>query len=277
MHDARSFGETSDAARKNDWSLVVAHDRFDAAGSGAMHASGDGGGSGGGGSVSGRILANLLDANLGLHVLGTRTRERILAPGTRLTAVGEAVLERAPRPSISSGSKSDDDAFDSSNASYRVRFRKPSRDFTSDSSRTRRRDDAMDAFTVTNKSFDAFANGFGRAGNAFRALSVLSFVLGFGLSLSRVVRARVVAGREKKFRQRLAAAQAARAENGEPDASGPVAAPGETCVVCLYSRATACYKECGHLVCCEVCAARMQRCPLCRKKSAWMKVYRAGG
>ena len=274
MHDARSFGETSDAARKNEFllSLVVAHDRFDAAGGGAMHASGDGGN--GGGSVSGRILANLLDANLGLHVLGTRTRERILAPGTRLTAVGEAVLEPAPRPSIS-GSKSDDrHAFDASNAvsEYRVRFRKPSRDFTH-SSRTRR--DAIDAFVVTNKSFDAFANGFGRAGNALRVLSAACFVLGFGLSLSRVVRARVVAGREKKFRQRLAAAQAARAENGEPDAS--VAAPGETCVVCLYSRATACYKECGHLVCCEVCAARMQRCPLCRKRSAWMKVYRAGG
>lgn len=277
MHDARSFGETSDAARKNDWSLVVAHDRFDAAGGGAMHASGDGGGSGGG-SVSGRILANLLDANLGLHVLGTRTRERILAPGTRLTAVGEAVLERvdSPRRESTSGSKSDDDdvfdAFDS--ASYRVRFRKPSRDFTHRSSHSTRRN-AIDAFTVTNKSFDAFANGFGRAGNALRVLSAACFVLGFGLSLSRVVRARVVAGREKKFRQRLAAAQAARAENGEPDAS--VAAPGETCVVCLYSRATACYKECGHLVCCEVCAARMQRCPLCRKKSAWMKVYRAGG
>ena len=279
MHDARSFGETSDAARKNDWSLVVAHDRFDAAGGGAMHASGDGGGSGGG-SVSGRILANLLDANLGLHVLGTRTRERILAPGTRLTAVGEAVLERvdSPRRESTSGSKSDDDdvfdAFDS--ASYRVRFRKPSsRDFTSRSSRNASRNAGIDAFTVTNKSFDAFANGFGRAGNALRVLSAACFVLGFGLSLGRVVRARVVAGREKKFRQRLAAAQAARAENGEPDAS--VAAPGETCVVCLYSRATACYKECGHLVCCEVCAARMQRCPLCRKKSAWMKVYRAGG
>lgn len=274
MHDARSFGETSDAARKNEFllSLVVAHDRFDAAGGGAMHASGDGGN--GGGSVSGRILANLLDANLGLHVLGTRTRERILAPGTRLTAVGEAVLEPAPRPSISGSKSNDRHAFDASNAvsEYRVRFRKPSRDFTH-SSRTRR--DAIDAFVVTNKSFDAFANGFGRAGNALRVLSAACFVLGFGLSLSRVVRARVVAGREKKFRQRLAAAQAARAENGEPDAS--VAAPGETCVVCLYSRATACYKECGHLVCCEVCAARMQRCPLCRKKSAWMKVYRAGG
>ena len=218
MHDARSFGETSDAARKNDWSLVVAHDRFDAAGGGAMHASGDGGG--GGGSVSGRILANLLDANLGLHVLGVRTRERILAPGTRLTAVGEAVLERAPGDPSSSNSKSsaapksDDDALQvDRESSYRVRFRKPSRDFTSHTSHTR---GAIDAFTVTNKSFDAFAGGFGRAGNALRVLSAACFVMGFGLSLSRVVRARVVAGREKKFRQRLAEAQAARAENGGP-------------------------------------------------------------
>jgi E3 ubiquitin-protein ligase MUL1 len=54
-------------------------------------------------------------------------------------------------------------------------------------------------------------------------------------------------------------------------------APGETCVVCLYSKATAVYKECGHLVCCEVCAARMSKCPLCRKQGGWMKVYRAGG
>ena len=46
---------------------------------------------------------------------------------------------------------------------------------------------------------------------------------------------------------------------------------------CVRSRAAACYRECGHLVCCEVCAAKMERCPLCRRKSAWMKVYRAKG
>jgi hypothetical protein len=54
-------------------------------------------------------------------------------------------------------------------------------------------------------------------------------------------------------------------------------APGETCVVCLYEAASVVYKECGHLVCCELCARRMTRCPLCRRKSAWMKVFRAGG
>ena len=125
-----------------------------------MHASGDGGG--GGGSVSGRILANLLDANLGLHVLGVRIRERILAPGTRLTAVGEAVLERAPGdPSISnskssSAPKSDDDALQvDRESSFGCVSRKPSRDFTSHTSHTR---GAIDAFTVTNKSFDAFSS-----------------------------------------------------------------------------------------------------------------------
>ena len=278
MHDARSFGELSEAARRNDWSLVVAHDRFDPAGGGATHAD-----DGDGASVSGRILANLLDANLGLHVLGVRTRERVLAPGAKLTAVGEAVLEPAPRQRRK---KTDDETSDPAptelsardqrgerdERGLRVRFREP----TSSSSLrgSENEPDAIDAFSVTHKSFDEIVAAFGRAGSAFHAASVFCFVLGFGLTLNRVVRSRVVAAREKRFRQRLAAAEAARAENGEPAAEAP---PGETCVVCLYSRATACYKECGHLVCCEACAARMQRCPLCRKRSAWMKVYRAGG
>ena len=286
MHDAESFGELSDAARKNDWSLVVAHDRFDAAGGGSIL----GGDGETGASVSGRILANLLDANLGLHVLGVRTRERVLAPGARLTAVGEAVLEPAPRtpsrienddtnatsnePNIASGSTTNvERASSSARDAFRVRFRKPSSSSSSSSS-SGDECDAVDAFVVTHKSFDEIVAAFGRAGNAFRFASGVCFVLGFGLALRRVARARVVAAREKKFRRRLAAAEAARAENGEPAAEAP---PGETCVVCLYSRATACYKECGHLVCCEACAGRMQRCPLCRKRSAWMKVYRAGG
>lgn len=268
MHDASSFGELSDAARKNDWSLVVAHDRFEPAGGGSMH---DGSSHGGSNavSVSGRILANLLDANLGLHVLGVRTRERILAPGATLTAVGEAVLE--PIQKTSSNSSDDVNVRDKTDA-FRVRFRKP----TPSSRKTRSKSSAssLDAFTVTNKSFESFVSGFGRAADATRVASVVCFAFGFGLTLHRVVRRRVIAVREKKFRQRLADAELRRAENGEP---ASVAPPGETCVVCLYSRATACYKECGHLVCCEACAARMQRCPLCRKRSAWMKVYRAGG
>jgi hypothetical protein len=122
MHDASSFGELSDAARKNDWSLIVAHDRFEPAGGGSIT---DGSSSSGGNanvSVSGRILANLLDANLGLHVLGVRTRERILAPGATLTAVGEAVLEPI---NVVKTSKTSNDVNTENRNAFRVRFRKP--------------------------------------------------------------------------------------------------------------------------------------------------------
>jgi hypothetical protein len=50
----------------------------------------------------------------------------------------------------------------------------------------------------------------------------------------------------------------------------------ETCVICMQSRSAVVYKECGHLVCCAVCAGRIDRCPICRRRSAHMKVYRAG-
>ena len=189
MHDASSFGELSDAARKNDWSLVVAHDRFEPAGGGSMH---DGSSHGGSNavSVSGRILANLLDANLGLHVLGVRTRERILAPGATLTAVGEAVLE--PIQKTSSNSSDDVNVRDKTDA-FRVRFRKP----TPSSRKTRSKSSAssLDAFTVTNKSFESFVSGFGRAADATRVASVVCFAFGFGLTLHRVVRRRVIAVR----------------------------------------------------------------------------------
>jgi hypothetical protein len=270
MHDASSFGELSDAARKNDWSLIVAHDRFEPAGGGSIT---DGSAQNGSStvSVSGRILANLLDANLGLHVLGVRTRERILAPGATLTAVGEVVLE--PIKTSKTPKTSNDVNTENRNA-FRVRFRKPT-----PISRSRSKSNAsssLDAFTVTNKSFESFVSGFGRAADFFHVASVACFAFGFGATLHRVVRRRVIKGREKRFRQRLADAESRRLENGEQPLS-ELQAPGETCVVCLYGRATACYKECGHLVCCEACASRMQRCPLCRKRSAWMKVYRAGG
>jgi E3 ubiquitin-protein ligase MUL1 len=268
MHDASSFGELSDAARKNDWSLIVAHDRFEPAGGGSIT---DGSSNGGNASVSvsGRILANLLDANLGLHVLGVRTRERILAPGATLTAVGEAVLE----PIVENTSKTSNDVNTENRNAFRVRFRKPT---PISRSRSKSNASSLDAFTVTNKSFESFVSGFGRAADFFHVASVVCFAFGFGLTLHRVVRRRVIAVREKKFRQRLADAEARRLEDGEQPLS-ELQPPGETCVVCLYGRATACYKECGHLVCCEACASRMQRCPLCRKRSAWMKVYRAGG
>jgi hypothetical protein len=132
-------------------------------------------------SVSGRILANLLDANLGLHVLGVRTRERILAPGATLTAVGEAVLE----PIVENTSKTSNDVNTENRNAFRVRFRKPT-----PVSRSRSKSNAsssLDAFTVTNKSFESFVSGFGRAADFFHVASVVCFTIGFGATLHRVV------------------------------------------------------------------------------------------
>ena len=35
--------------------------------------------------------------------------------------------------------------------------------------------------------------------------------------------------------------------------------------------------RCYKLVCCELCAGRMAKCPLCRRRGGWMRVYKAGG
>ena len=67
-----------------------------------------------------------------------------------------------------------------------------------------------------------------------------------------------------------------RGNGGDTAGGGAKVSAGDTCVVCMYARSEVVYKECGHLVCCGVCAGRMDRCPLCRRRSAHMRVYRAG-
>ena len=81
MHRATSMAQASDAARAADWHLSLVHDEFESAGS-----------AGAGSSLHSRIIATALDVNMGLNVLGLRHRERVLAPGARLTAVGEAFI-----------------------------------------------------------------------------------------------------------------------------------------------------------------------------------------
>ena len=81
MHRATSMAQASDSARAADWHLSLVHDEFESAGS-----------AGAGSSLHSRIIANALDVNMGLNVLGLRHRERVLAPGARLTAVGEAFI-----------------------------------------------------------------------------------------------------------------------------------------------------------------------------------------
>ena len=255
MHSATAFGQLSDAATQNDWQLTTVYDKFDAAGSASI----SNGLSGSGNVTAAGVLANLLDANLGVHVLGVRTRERVVPPGTQLTAIGEVYIDgdsmRFSKPayghSVASGSQTE-------------------------KSSSNQKGNNKKHFVVTNKAFDEFVSGFGRAGQIFEIVGTGCATVGFALVVAKLFCARRVRRRESLFRERLAEAEAARLADpaGSPHTN---LSPGETCVVCLYARATACYKECGHLVCCEVCAARMTRCPLCRRQSAWMKVFRAGG
>ena len=62
------------------------------------------------------------------------------------------------------------------------------------------------------------------------------------------------------------------------DAAGggaEASAEGGRCVVCLERMYDVVFVGCGHLVLCGTCAAAIDRCPVCRRASAKVKVYRA--
>ncbi|XP_053397646.1 uncharacterized protein LOC123552084 [Mercenaria mercenaria] len=40
----------------------------------------------------------------------------------------------------------------------------------------------------------------------------------------------------------------------------------QTCKICMERAVNTTLLPCGHLVCCDTCAARLQRCPICRKR-----------
>ena len=73
MHRATSMAQASDAARAADWHLSLVHDEFESAGS-----------AGAGSSLHSRIIANALDVNMGLNVLG------LAAQGARVSPEREA-------------------------------------------------------------------------------------------------------------------------------------------------------------------------------------------
>ena len=109
-------------------------------------------------------------------------------------------------------------------------------------------------------------------------------VVGVLLCVRKVTAVRLMRGREARFLRRRKEAEEARVlrgdgggvEGGVEGGEGLKLEPGETCVICMQARSAVVYKECGHLVCCAVCAGRIDRCPICRRRSAHMKVYRAG-
>ena len=242
---------------------------------------------------------------MGIHMLGVRRREKILPPGAKLTAVGEVTLADVGGDDGGPGANGGGGVASREPRSRELQMRRPRR-------RSRRErggggetktktTTTKPAFTVTQRDFDEYVDGLGTVGDFFHVTKTAFMLAGVGLLLNRFVRAKIVEWRERRFKRRLAEAEKARREReggggadggatvddpsstssrgggGGGGGGGGERAPGETCVVCLYEAASVVYKECGHLVCCELCARRMTRCPLCRRKSAWMKVFRAGG
>ncbi len=46
------------------------------------------------------------------------------------------------------------------------------------------------------------------------------------------------------------------------------------CVVCMDAKATHVASECGHFNYCGECIESLTKCPLCNKKTSFVKVYR---
>lgn len=40
----------------------------------------------------------------------------------------------------------------------------------------------------------------------------------------------------------------------------------QTCKICMERPVNTTLLPCGHLICCDMCAARLNRCPICRKR-----------
>lgn len=51
--------------------------------------------------------------------------------------------------------------------------------------------------------------------------------------------------------------------------------PTETgnCIICLDDPSNMCFSACGHVVCCEQCAKKVRKCPLCRQIGEPIKLY----
>ena len=86
----------------------------------------------------------------------------------------------------------------------------------------------------------------------------------------------------ERSQQRRLEAQQRRAQSpagAEPAPRRPQQAPGVDdareeglCVVCIESRADTVFL-CGHMCVCELCAAGLQACPICRRRSRPIRVF----
>ena len=309
MHRASAFGEFSEASRAGHWTLQPAFDKFEPVGGQSSLINNLLDMNMGINVLGMRHRERIIPQDTVLTAVG----EAMLVPrgpdargrgGVRATEVGGAgnasVIGAGSGDARSAeGAAGGAGGVAAAADGFEVRLRRPRKEDGSYGHRI---------FTVTQQPFDEYVNSFATVAKVFNAGCAVFVGIGASMMLVKLARVRMVRWREKRFRRRLAEAEKARREaaavaaGAESPSEGSVVGrtanaadvtqgasvgvneedvshsrrPGETCVVCLYEEACVCYKDCGHLVCCEGCAGRMTRCPLCRRKSSWMRVYRAG-
>jgi hypothetical protein len=182
------------------------------------------------------LLRALLALLRGYEPLGTRTRERVLPVGTRLTAVGEALtLDGA------------------------LRLRRPLA--------------GGGPFYVCEATLEELVARLRARQRTLRAAAAGLAALGGALLLRRARaaarRGAGAAGAARREAQRQARLEAEAV--AQQEAAG--ASDGQ-CVVC-YDRPQSCvFPRCGHLACCAACAARLSACPVCRAPGTATRVYR---
>ncbi|KAI8462445.1 MAG: hypothetical protein J3K34DRAFT_527742 [Monoraphidium minutum] len=124
--------------------------------------------------------------------------------------------------------------------------------------------------------------GFLRAARVYKGIALAFGGLGAYLMARRALARWLRARREARARRALRDAAAAREARRAALAAGGGGADGgagddreaDTCVVCLEGSADMVFVACGHLCACARCSKQLRKCPVCRKASECIKVFR---
>ena len=191
-------------------------------------------------NVNGALRSGL-ETLRGLRLLGTRTTERALPVGAALTAVGQAM-------------------------------------HAADGTLQLRRPPGGRPFWVSTKSLEQLLDSLGAVSRVLRLLSLGFAGAGTFAIVSHVLRRarekRRAAELRRAAEEAVAERRRLRAAGGDDAAVDDVAAR-HLCVICLEREHDAVFRDCGHLAACSDCAAKLAKCPICRRAGPVIRIYRA--
>ncbi|KAJ4755306.1 E3 Ubiquitin ligase family protein [Rhynchospora pubera] len=188
---------------------------------------------------SGRSLVRgTLDYLQGLKMLGVKKTERVLATGTALTVVGEAVKDDIGT----------------------VRIQKPHKG----------------PFYVSPNGIDQLIENLGRWARCYKFASGGLAVAGIFLLARHAFYYFLERKRRHELQKRVQAAAAQRqsreaeAQNGSSeeleDSRKKDRLSLDICVICLEQEYNTVFVPCGHMCCCIACSSQLSSCPLCRRR-----------